>query len=82
SASVMDKVSAAAGSVDQALPGWAWPALLGLVLLGWWILAVRRHLKAEDPGNGQDAEHDAGSQDAGSGQSGERATSGAGTEAP
>lgn len=42
----MEKISAAASSVDAALQGWVWPALLGLVLLGWWLVAVRRHLRA------------------------------------
>lgn len=41
----MEAVSTAAGQIDGALPGWAWPALVGLLLLLWWIVAVRRHLR-------------------------------------
>lgn len=49
SASLMDRISDAASRIDAALPGWAWPSLLGALLLAWWIGLVRRSLRAKDP---------------------------------
>lgn len=92
SASLMDQISAAASSIDAALPGWAWPALLGLVLLGWWVVAVRRHLQAEASGHDESprsdvdsrdaGSHDAGPQEVASGRPCERAAGAAGQETP
>lgn len=48
SASLMEKISAIASRIDAALPGWAWTALLGALLLAWWIAAVRRQLRTKD----------------------------------
>lgn len=48
SAGTMDRISAAAGQIDATLPGWSWPALLAVLLLAWWITAVRRRLRAEE----------------------------------
>lgn len=48
SASLMDRISDAASRIDAALPDWAWPSLLGALLLAWWIGLVRRSLRAKD----------------------------------
>ncbi|WP_417235530.1 cytochrome c biogenesis CcdA family protein [Arthrobacter sp.] len=42
STSMMEQISAATARIDAAIPGWAWPALLGLGLLSWWVRVIRR----------------------------------------
>ncbi|MGZ2225747.1 hypothetical protein ACXHJ4_16615, partial [Glutamicibacter nicotianae] len=49
SAGLMDRISDAASRIDAVLPGWAWPSMLGALLLAWWIGLVRRSLRAKDP---------------------------------
>ncbi|GAA5226468.1 cytochrome c biogenesis CcdA family protein [Paeniglutamicibacter antarcticus] len=47
SADLSARITEGASLIDAAMPSWAWTALLGALLLLWWILAVRKRMRAE-----------------------------------
>lgn len=59
SSETMDVVSAAASQIDEALPEWAWSTMLGLALLGWWLVAVCRHVRGGGAATAESSRADA-----------------------
>ena len=41
------RITQGASRIDAAMPSWAWTALLGALLLLWWILAARKRLLSD-----------------------------------